>query len=219
MANSRQYTDEEINSACMGCGRNQKSSSIKRVIYIANEMRKEKLNDLWVQNPEHKKTASFGRNTGYYTGMDAIHDYYVVHHQKEREKQLKELHAANPAIADIPQNLHIGCLSSHPVSTGLVELAGDGKTAKGLWYAIAQETEAQPDGTGKALWMPEKIAVDFVKEEDGWKIWHIVVSTDLVSEAGEDYSEQEVYHNYGDESSRCGIWHADNCKADSQYGF
>lgn len=102
----------------------------------------------------------------------------------------------NPAIADIPQNLHIGCLSSHPVSTGLVELAGDGKTAKGLWYAIAQETEAQPDGTGKALWMPEKIAVDFVKEEDGWKIWHIVVSTDLVSEAGEDYSEQEVYHNY-----------------------
>ena len=89
--------------------------------------------------------------------MDAIHDYYVVHHQKEREKQLKELHAANPAIADIPQNLHIGCLSSHPVSTGLVELAGDGKTAKGLWYSIAQETEAQPDGTGKALWMPEKL--------------------------------------------------------------
>ena len=44
--------------------------------------------------------------------------------------------------------------------------------------------------------MPEKIAVDFVKEKDGWKIWHIVVSTDLVSEAGEDYSEQEVYHNY-----------------------
>ena len=42
----------------------------------------------------------------------------------------------------------------------------------------------------------KKIAVDFVKEEDGWKIWHIVVSTDLVSEAGEDYSEQEVYHNY-----------------------
>ena len=77
-----------------------------------------------------------------------------------------------------------------------MELAGDGKTAKGLWYSIAQETEAQPDGTGKALWMPEKIAVDFVKEKDGWKIWHIVVSTDLVSEAGEDYSEQEVYHNY-----------------------
>ena len=195
MANSRQYTDEELIQRVWDVEEIKKLIH-KRVIYIANEMRKEEFNDLWVQNPEHKKTASFGRNTGYYTGMDAIHDYYVVHHQKEREKQLKELHAANPAIADIPQNLHIGCLSNHPVSTGLVELAGDGKTAKGLWYSIAQETEAQPDGTGKALWMPEKIAVDFVKEKDGWKIWHIVVSTDLVSEAGEDYSEQEVYHNY-----------------------
>ena len=153
MANSRQYTDEELIQRVWDVEEIKKLIH-KRVIYIANEMRKEELNDLWVQNPEHKKTASFGRNTGYYTGMDAIHDYYVVHHQKEREKQLKKLHAANPAIADIPQNLHIGCLSSHPVSTGLVELAGDGKTAKGLWYSIAQETEAQPDGTGKALWMP-----------------------------------------------------------------
>ena len=141
MANSRQYTDEELIQRVWDVEEIKKLIH-KRVIYIANEMRKEELNDLWVQN------------------------------------------------------LHIGCLSNHPVSTGLVELAGDGKTAKGLWYSIAQETEAQPDGTGKALWMPEKIAVDFVKEKDGWKIWHIVVSTDLVSEAGEDYSEQEVYHNY-----------------------
>ena len=113
----------------------------KRVIYIANEMRKEELNDLWVQDPEHKKTASFGRNTGYYTGMDAIYDYYVVHHQKEREEQLKKLHAANPAIADIPQNLHIGCLSSHPVSTGLVN-----------WL----ETERQRKGFGMPLHRRQK---------------------------------------------------------------
>ena len=39
-------------------------------------------------------------------------------------------------------------------------------------------------------------AADFVKEKDGWKIWHVVESTDLVCEAGEDYSKQEVYHNY-----------------------
>ena len=108
MANSRQYTDEELIQRVWDVEEIKKLIH-KRVIYIANEMRKEELNDLWVQNPEHKKTASFGRNTGYYTGMDAIHDYYVVHHQKEREKQLKKLHAANPAIADIPQNLHIGC--------------------------------------------------------------------------------------------------------------
>ena len=90
MANSRQYTDEELIQRVWDVEEIKKLIH-KRVIYIANEMRKEELNDLWVQNPEHKKTASFGRNTGYYTGMDAIHDYYVVHHQKEREKQLKKL--------------------------------------------------------------------------------------------------------------------------------
>lgn len=71
----------------------------------------------------------------------------------------EQIHAANPAIADILENLHVGCLSSHPVSTGLVELAEDGKTAKGMWYSIAQETYAQPDGTGKALWMPGRSGI------------------------------------------------------------
>ena len=84
MANSRQYTDEELIQRVWDVEEIKKLIH-KRVIYIANEMRKEELNDLWVQDPNHQKTASFGRNTGYYTGMDAIRDYYVVHHQK-REK-------------------------------------------------------------------------------------------------------------------------------------
>ena len=67
MANSRQYTDEELIQRVWDVEEIKKLIH-KRVIYIANEMRKEELNDLWVQNPEHKKTASFGRNTGYYTG-------------------------------------------------------------------------------------------------------------------------------------------------------
>ena len=92
MANSRQYTDEELIQRVWDVEEIKKLIH-KRVIYIANEMRKEELNDLWVQDPNHQKTASFGRNTGYYTGMDAIRDYYVVHHQKEREEQLKQLHA------------------------------------------------------------------------------------------------------------------------------
>ena len=76
MANSRQYTDEELIQRVWDVEEIKKLIH-KRVIYITNEMRKEELNDLWVQDPKHQKTASFGRNTGYYTGMDAIRDYYV----------------------------------------------------------------------------------------------------------------------------------------------
>jgi hypothetical protein len=91
---------------------------------------------------------------------------------------------------------NVGNLYAHPASTGLVELAGDGKTAKGMWYCISQETSALPDGTADARWMMEKLAIDFVKEEDSWKIWHLVIATDLHSKAGEDYSEQPVYLNW-----------------------
>lgn len=193
--NTREYTDEELMIRVWDM-EEIKKVAYKRVYYMANEMRKEELSDLWVSKPENKKTASFGRNTGYYVGMDEIEKYYVDHHLDERKKQLKEISAANPEIADTEDNLHIGCLVNHPISTGLVEIAGDGKTAKALFYSIAQETTAQPDGTAKALWMPGKVAYDFIKEDGQWRIWHLVDSTDLVSEAGEDYSKQEIYHDY-----------------------
>lgn len=55
MANSRQYTDEELIQRVWDVEEIKKLIH-KRVIYIANEMRKEELNDLWVQDPNHQKT-------------------------------------------------------------------------------------------------------------------------------------------------------------------
>lgn len=69
-----------------------------------------------------------------------------------------------------------------------MELAGDGKTAKGLWYCIGQETVP-----GKAMWVTGKVAMDFVKEGDSWKIWHVVEANDLSGEAGARYSDGTPY--------------------------
>jgi hypothetical protein len=169
----REYTDSELISRVWDVEEIKKVIN-KRCVYLANEWREKELNDLWVSDPETAKSASFGRNTGWYVGMDAIRDYYVAKHDK--------------AIGDGK-----GWLTNHPATTGLVRLAGDGKTARGLWYSIAQETRPNGDGTAKALWMPEKIAVDFVKEADGWKIWHLVIANDLTCEAGDDYGQGDPY--------------------------
>lgn len=165
----------------------------RRVYYIANEMRREELNELWVTGAVARETASFGRNWGYYVGMDEISNYYVVEHEKKRQAHLDAICAANPLIENKRENLSIGCLTHHPVSTGLVELAGDGKTAKGMWYCISQETTSLPGGSAEALWLMEKLAIDFQKEGDGWRIWHLIIATDLYCEAGTDYSLQPVY--------------------------
>ena len=192
---SRTYTDDELIIRVTDM-EEIKKTAYKRVYYMANEMRAEELSDLWVSDPAYQKSASYGKNTGYYVGMDAIKAYYVDGHEEKRRAQLSALAAANADIADVPENLHIGCMVNHPVSTGLVEIAEDGKTAKALFYSIGQETTAQPDGTAEALWQPGKVGYDMVKEDGAWKIWHVVEANDLVSEAGSDYSKQPVYHDY-----------------------
>ena len=152
----------------------------KRCYYLANDWREKELDELWVTGEAAKKTASFGRNWGYYVGMDAIRDYYVNRH--------------NQQIDALPGKNHgDGCLFHHPASTGLVYEAYDGQTARGLWYCISQETVPTSDTEADARWYLEKLAIDFLKEDGVWKIWHVVVATDLTSEAGQDYMQQKVY--------------------------
>lgn len=151
----------------------------KRCYYVANDWREKELAELWVTGDEAKKTASFGRNWGYYVGMDAIAEYYVNQH--------------NTQIDALPGKGHgDGCLFHHPASTGLVYEAYDGQTARGLWYCISQETLPVSETEADARWYMEKLAIDFLKEDGKWKIWHVVIATDLQSEAGADYMQQKV---------------------------
>ena len=60
---------------------------------------------------------------------------------------------------------------------------------------------AQADGTARVQWMLGKVAADFIREEDGWKIWHIVISTDVDCQAGHDYGEYPVYEDWSADST------------------
>ena len=170
MYTEKEYTDEELIGRVWDI-EEIKKLVYKRGVYIANDWYARELEELWVSEPENQKTASFGKNIGWYVGLDAIRAWYVKEHEP-------------------------GYLAFHPASTGLVELAGDGQTAKGLFYAIAQETQANEDGTAKALWMPEKLGFDFIKENGVWKIWHFIAAVDLTCEAGTDYETQDPYPHY-----------------------
>ncbi len=170
-----------------------KKLAAKRFYYQAAERRAEELDTLWVREPEHRRTASLGSNWGYYTGMDRIRAYYVEKHDADRRDHLEALHQADPSVALVPENLGLGCMQLEPVSTALVELAGDGQTAKGLWYSIGQRTTSRPDGTAEALWITTKIGIDFVLEGNEFRIWHVIYAVDFSHLAGTPYSDQPVY--------------------------
>jgi hypothetical protein len=164
----------------------------RRVFIQTADKRAEELDTMWVQEPEHQATASYGSNWGYYVGMDAIRGYYVDAHNAALEEQKK----TNGA-----DELNMGNMYAHPLTTGLVELAEDGETAKGLWYSIGNEAMAQNDGSAHVQWMLGKVAVDFVREGNEWKIWHIIISTDVDCQAGHDYGEYPVYVDWSSESN------------------
>jgi hypothetical protein len=59
----------------------------------------------------------------------------------------------------------------------VVEVAGDRKTAKAVWYTPGIVGAFQ-DGKSNFMWMFEKYGVDFVMEDGEWKVWHMHVYTD-----------------------------------------
>lgn len=161
----------------------------RRAYYNANDERGKELDELWVSQPEMCANASYGKTWGYYVGIEAIRAYYVGSHDKRRREELDALCAKYPGIENNSENLGCGAMQIHPLSTPLIHIAGDGKTAKGLFYSIGQETKVGSDGCARALWIAMKIGADFVRELGGWKLWHVVEIYDVVNKDGTDYKE------------------------------
>lgn len=127
----------------------------------------DELDTLWVKKPENRDTASFGQDTGYFTGMNAIADFYA---------QIKQ---------------QSGDMLLHVMDTPLIEIAEDGETAQGMWYSPGCVTDG-----GGAKWVIVKYAIDFIKEDGEWKIWHLFAARDMVNPVGEMASEQPADIGY-----------------------
>ena len=62
----------------------------------------------------------------------------------------------------------------HTHTTGVIEVAGDLKTARGCWLSPGEETFAE-NGEAAATWAWSKIGADFIQEDGVWKIWRMRV--------------------------------------------
>ena len=58
-----EYSDDELIRRVTDIEEVKKLAN-KRVYYMINEWREKELDELWVSESEHAKTASFGKNTG-----------------------------------------------------------------------------------------------------------------------------------------------------------
>lgn len=137
-----------------------------RYMYLHNAFEDEQIIPLWAKEGTPGMSAEYS-NLGRYTTYDSIMEYHR--------------NRPNP----------VGKLIFHELSTPIIEVAGDGQTAKGMWIMTGLEsglTKAEhaanmPDWVhmpdvmvdGKRVWMHNvyvKYAIDFIKQDGEWKIWH-----------------------------------------------
>jgi len=137
--------------------------------------------DLW----SSREDVAYGTGDGWYVGAASVRGYYAAREAKNRriaELLIQALpHKFAGKTADDVYG--IGVFRSMPVSCPIIEIAGDGRTAKGLWYS---------PGFEGARWSYGICGADFVREADGWKIWHLIFGTDFTLAPGALRSEQPI---------------------------
>jgi hypothetical protein len=131
---------------------------------------------------------SFGQDEGYSVGKDSIIASYIKYHHTFQAKDLAAFSKTHPQVANTEENLSAGTHMFHTNSTPVIEIAKDGKTAKGLWYSIGQVTMT-PGGKQDAQYMWERYGVDFIKVNGKWKIWHLLIHTDISTDPGGSWVE------------------------------
>lgn len=156
----------------------------KHSYYHACARHVDELSDIWVKEDGlYASTAKWTSNMGIIEGMAQIRKFYGDNLTMHLKNLLASASKIMPEIKNIPENLGVGFgHEMNFLTTPIIEIAGDGKTAKGIWYSPGVNLVGSVIEEGKTRmrgeWRMTKYGVDFAKEDAKWKIWHIKIYMD-----------------------------------------
>ena len=170
---------------------NKRLSKAKDILEIQNVMSRheyyhgagrhqEELDAIWAQqSPDvaFEEAAVHGR----YYGIDAVRGFYVHFFDRFFKLMLEETRKIFPRLKDASEDkLPFGVQILHTLTTPVIEVAEDSETAKGVWLSPGHITFPVNDRL-QAFWHWDRYAVDFIKEDGNWKIWHFFVGKDFTT--------------------------------------
>ena len=138
-------------------------------------------------------------NDGKYVGYEAVKAFFVDYHEAQTRWANETMRKLFPEELGDKSDEEIWAVGSNTVlnfTTPLIKLAFDGQTAKGMWYVYGSTTEVYSTGP-KAAWNFGRCAVDFVKEDGVWKIWHMTMFTDIQCPVGGNWGKDKMYPHEG----------------------
>lgn len=135
---------------------------------------------------------SYGTNDGYYTGREAVIGYYDAVRALTRFKE-SLIKDTFPKLTDTPlKDLEgAGIFDDRPCSTPIIEVAGDGKTAKGIWYCMGSNADVTSGGVA-SYWTWGFYTADFILENDVWKFWHLNYENDIETLCGQTWTKENT---------------------------
>ncbi len=138
-------------------------------------------------------------NEGKYVGYEAVKAFFVDYNEAQTRWANETMRKLFPAELGGKSDEEIWAVGSNTVlnfTTPLIEVAFDGQTAKGMWYVYGSTTEVYSTGP-KAAWNFGRCAVDFIKEDGVWKIWHMTMYTDIQCPVGGNWGKDKMYPHEG----------------------
>ena len=145
---------------------------------------------LWAKG---RQDTVFGTNDGWYVGDGSVRGYYDARCWKNKKiVSLLRCRLAGKFQGKTEEDLYgIGVFRCLPISCPIIEVAGDGKTAKGLWVYQGSAAGLYPYGPA-SRWIWGYYAVDFIREKGAWKICRLLWIENLSGRCGTNWGRPEV---------------------------
>ena len=145
-------------------------------LYTANKM--VQLAGLFAERDDTKILMPYG----VYTGKDAAKRCFV--------DDLVDMDDPDPARAEELK----GRMVINDFCSPVVEVAGDCKTARGVWVSPGLEAHPNADrSNAQGYWSWCRFAADFILEDGKWKLWHLCKYMYFASEYEKNWAESPKF--------------------------
>ena len=148
----------------------------KHCYYHSMGWRREEFDRLWSK----RNDITLSLNSGKLCSRASIYKSYVLDQEQESFDYHMQVRMIYPQIDDRVKDFRTMLRYRKPLSSNMViEVAEDGKSAKGLWYAMGYEMNTL-NLTKKiqARWLMQRYGADFIFEDGEWRILNLSIFSD-----------------------------------------
>ena len=144
-------------------------------------------NLLWSKT---KPDVSLGLNHGYYVGPSDVQGYYnaIVEGNMKKAKLLQAALPEQLGTLTDEELYGVGPFHVHPLGSPVIEVAEDGRTAKGIWHCMGAYADVKPEGPTSS-WLWGYYVGDFILEDGQWRIWHLLYLRDVDRTCGQSWGD------------------------------